>query len=312
MQKSLIQTENLSKVFNKNYAVKNLNIDIKEGEFLGLLGPNGSGKTTTVKMLTGILKPSSGNAKFLSKDIFSSREFIKQYIGLAPQENIMFQRKLKVRQYLVLFGRIRGFWGKELKNKIEWLIESLALRKHLNKYVHELSGGLKKRLIIAMSVIHKPKVLFVDEPSLGIDPIGRNGIHQILQELNHNGTTILMTTNYIEEAERLCHRVGILKEGNLLKLASPDYLRKEFHSKKRVEFLGVNLTKSNLEPAVYKEESDIQFISDEKIFVFTNDPIKTIHKITGHSLKNNIKINNIKISEKTLEDVFLGLTKEKR
>lgn len=227
-----ISIENLKKryVDDAPLVLKGLNLHIKEGEFFGLLGPNGSGKTTLISILAGILSASAGKVhvcgELLNEDAF---EF-KQNIGLAPQEAALYS-SLSLRENLTFFGSMHGLKGKELKEKIEFCTHVVQLEEHADQPIASFSGGMRQRANIAASIIHKPKVLFLDEPTVGVDPQSRNMIFDCLREFNANGVTIIYTTHYMEEAEELCSRIGILDHGKIIAQGSAQALIKEYGCK---------------------------------------------------------------------------------
>ncbi|MDX8377499.1 MAG: ABC transporter ATP-binding protein, partial [Mariprofundales bacterium] len=220
-----IRIENLEKRYASEMplVLKGINMHIKSGEFFGLLGPNGSGKTTLISILTGVLSSSKGKV-FICDDLLedSSSEF-KQNIGLAPQEAALYS-SLSLKENLVFFGSMYGLKGSELKEKINFCINVVQLSNHLNQPIASFSGGMRQRANIAVSIINKPQILFLDEPTVGVDPQSRNMIFECLREFNANGVTIIYTTHYMEEAEELCSNIGILDHGSIIAQGSAQAL----------------------------------------------------------------------------------------
>ncbi|HJG06737.1 ABC transporter [Megamonas hypermegale] len=219
-------------------AVDNLNLNINSGEIFGLLGPNGAGKTTTIRMLTMLTKPTSGKILYDNKDIFSYEQEIKKYIGVVPQ-HINFDQDLTVWENMELHGRLHHMPTKQRHKRINELLEYVELQDRINDSVKKLSGGMKRRLLIVRALMHNPKILFLDEPTVALDPQVRRRIWDLIRRLPKDGVTVVLTTHYIEEAENLCNRVAILNKGKLIKLDTPNELCRQL-GKYVVEWDGEN------------------------------------------------------------------------
>ena len=219
-------------------AVDNLNLNINSGEIFGLLGPNGAGKTTTIRMLTMLTKPTSGKILYENKDIFSYEQEIKKYIGVVPQ-HINFDQDLTVWENMELHGRLHHMPTKQRHKRINELLEYVELQDRINDSVKKLSGGMKRRLLIVRALMHNPKILFLDEPTVALDPQVRRRIWDLIRRLPKDGVTVVLTTHYIEEAENLCNRVAILNKGKLIKLDTPNELCRQL-GKYVVEWDGEN------------------------------------------------------------------------
>lgn len=217
--------EGLTKQYKDITAVDNLSLNIKEGELFSLLGVNGAGKTTTIKMLSCLTQATSGEAFLLGKSIKDNSEEVKSIIAVSPQETAVAQA-LSVRENLELICGIHGFSKEETENKITEVIESLSLKEVINKRAGKLSGGFARRLSIAMALITNPKILFLDEPTLGLDVISRSDLWDIIKALKGK-VTIILTTHYMEEAEELSDRIGIMKNGKLLICDTPEAIKKK-------------------------------------------------------------------------------------
>lgn len=220
---NLIVTKDLTKNYKDIVALDHINLEIKEGELFGLLGVNGAGKTTLIKILTTLTKPSSGQAFIDGYDLIKEGQKIKSIIGVSPQETAI-ATNLTVRENLELMCGIHGFSKEKIKEKTNKLLKDFGLEKIKNKKSANLSGGYKRRLSIAMAIIGEPKILFLDEPSLGLDVIARSELWEIIKNLKEN-LTIILTTHYMEEAEYLSDRVAILKNGKMLKVGTTSEIK---------------------------------------------------------------------------------------
>ena len=212
-----IEIINLHKKYDDVYAVKGIDLSIKKGEFYGLLGPNGAGKSTTINAITSLVKPTDGEVKILGKNIVSDFRYARSQIGIASQElsNDFF---FPVEELLYYQAGYYGVTRKNAKKRIDYILNKLGLYEHRNKKMRMLSGGMKRRLQIAKALVHDPQILILDEPTAGVDVELRHDLCKYLNELHSEGKTILLTTHYIDEAELLCERVGIIDNGKLLSL----------------------------------------------------------------------------------------------
>jgi ABC-2 type transport system ATP-binding protein len=222
LKKNFVSKNKQGKNIEKT-AVKDLNLTIDEGEIFGLLGPNGAGKTTTIRMLTMLTKPTAGEILYKGKDIFSDELNVKKYIGVVPQ-HINFDQDLTVWENMELHGRLHHIPKSERHARIEELLNYVELQDRVNDKVKSLSGGMKRRLLIVRALMHNPKILFLDEPTVALDPQVRRRIWDLIRRLPKDGVTVVLTTHYIEEAENLCNRVAILNKGSLIKLDTPKAL----------------------------------------------------------------------------------------
>ncbi len=221
----VIAVKNLTKKYKDFCAVKNLNLSINSGEIFGFLGPNGAGKTTTIRVLTALSKPSSGSIWVSGFDVEKEPSKVKKVIGVV-QQHLTFDLDLNLRENMELHARLHHISSIERKQRIAELLEFVGLSEQSEKMVEELSGGMKKAAMIARALIHKPKVLFLDEPTVGLDVQVRRRMWDLIRSLSRNGTTVFLTTHYIEEAEALCQRVGIVNKGHLIALGKPSELRR--------------------------------------------------------------------------------------
>lgn len=279
-----IQIENLNKSYANNPILDNLNLEIKTGSVFGLLGPNGAGKTTLVSILNYLTKKDSGKIKIYGYDFHKDENKIKSISSYIPQ-TYAFYPNLSSYENLEFFGALYGLKDKALKEKIDYCIESTSLEKFINKRAHTFSGGVKRRLNIAIGLLNSPKIIYLDEPTVGIDPQSRKYILDVIKNLNKDeDTTIIYTSHYMEEIEYLCDEIAILDNKNIILQEKKDILIKE-HSKVIIQTKNKNF------------EIDVSSSYD--------DFIKTIQTI------NSDEIIDINFGNKNLEEMFLKLTKGK-
>ena len=221
-----IHTEKLSKNYGDVKAVNDLNLAVRDKEIFGFLGPNGAGKTTTIRVLTTLTRPTSGSASVGGFDVVKEPDKVKRLIGVV-QQHLTLDRDLTVRENMEFHGRLHRLGSSERKRRIAELLDYVDLQDCADKMVDTLSGGMKKRAAIVCSLLHRPRVLFLDEPTVGLDAQARRRLWDLVRRLNLEGTTIFLTTHYIEEAEALCGRVGIMHHGNLIALGTPLELRRK-------------------------------------------------------------------------------------
>lgn len=224
-----IYTENLTKSYGTVKAINNLDLQVHKGEIFGFLGPNGAGKTTTIRVLTTLTRPDSGFASVDGLDVATESEKVKKAIGVV-QQHLSLDRDLSIRENMEFHARIHHLDSSKRKKRIAELLEYVELTEYANKMVDTLSGGMKKKAAIVCSLLHEPKLLFLDEPTVGLDAQARRRMWDLMRRLNNDGTTIFLTTHYIEEAEVLCHRVGIMHHGHLINVGKPLDLRQKLGS----------------------------------------------------------------------------------
>jgi len=220
-----VVTLHLTRRFGSLVAVNDLNLEIRSGEVFGLLGPNGSGKTTTIRMLCGLLEPTSGTAKVAGVDITEAPELIKQRIGYMSQKFGLYE-DLTVAENLDFYAGIYGLPRETRRERLSTIIGFIGLDRRLDQLTGTLSGGWKQRVALACALIHQPPVLFLDEPTAGVDPAARRGFWRTIYELARGGTTVIVTTHYMDEAER-CHRLAMMSAGHLIALGTPAEVAKQ-------------------------------------------------------------------------------------
>ncbi|KUK31319.1 MAG: Daunorubicin resistance ABC transporter ATPase subunit [Thermoanaerobacterales bacterium 50_218] len=232
---TVIRIENVAKRYGNITAVNGVSFSVEEGEIFGLLGPNGAGKTTLIRMLTTLTRPTAGELFVAGYSVRKHQVEVKKRIGVVPQQNNL-ERELTGRQNLLLHALLHKVDRAERNQRINELLEYVGLQDRADDRVQNYSGGMARRLLIARALVHRPSILFLDEPTIGLDPQTRRKIWDLIQIMNRDGVTVLLTTHYIEEAESLCHRVGIIDYGRLIALGTPSEL-KERLGNYCVEFL---------------------------------------------------------------------------
>jgi len=221
-KEQIIEIKYLTKFYKGSSipAIDNISLNINKGEIYGLLGPNGAGKTTTISILCGLFGPTSGSVFIDGMEYQNSSDKIKSIIGVVPQEIALYP-SLTAKENLNFFGHMYGLKGKELKNRINECLELFGLEKNANRRIKTFSGGMKRRINIIAGILHKPKIIYLDEPTVGVDVQSRNVILEHLKKINEEGTTIIYTSHYMEEAENFCSRVAIIDKGNILTEGKP-------------------------------------------------------------------------------------------
>ncbi len=221
MTQPILEARELVKRYGALTAVNDISFSIEEGEIFGLLGPNGAGKSTTIAMLTGLFPPDSGSIHIMGCDAVNEPEKVKQFIGVVPQELALYPT-LSGRENLRFFGEMYGLSGKRLNERIDSVLAYVAMLERAKDPVQSYSGGMKRRVNLAVGLVNNPRILFLDEPTVGVDPQSRNHIFESVEKLNREqGMTILYTTHYMEEAERLCQRIAIIDHGKIIALDTP-------------------------------------------------------------------------------------------
>jgi ABC-2 type transport system ATP-binding protein len=240
MGKSAIEIKDLKKTFGNVAAIDHLDLEVEEGELFGLLGPNGAGKSTAINILCGLLEPTDGSVHVGGYDIGKESHNVKELIGVCPQEMGVFPY-LTGRENVEFFGNMNAVPKAELRNRVNKLLEKMALTEDADRKAKTYSGGMKRRISLIMALVSDPKIAFLDEPTTGMDPQSRRAVWDFLKELGGDSKTIILTTHYMEEAEYLCDRVGIIDHGRLIALGKPTDLMKE-HNVANLEEVFLKLT----------------------------------------------------------------------
>ncbi len=306
-----IEVKDLSKLFGEKVAVNSVSFEVKRTEVFGFLGPNGAGKTTTIKMLTTLLPPTSGRAAILGLDLRSQGKKIRERIGVVQQQD-SFDQGLNVETSMNLYGLIWDVSSQVRKRRIDELIERFEMQEFRKKSVVDLSGGQRRRLQVAREFIHDMDLLFLDEPTVGLDPLARRDFLDFFKEKVKDGLTIFFTTHIIEEAEYLCDRIAVINEGRIVEIDTPGNLKRRFGSAKAVEFRLLEGTSKRLSEELSLSELVDKLVLDELSGVYratTSKPELVIPELYRLATKLNLHISSIYIAETTLEDAFISLVK---
>ncbi|MBN1599876.1 MAG: ATP-binding cassette domain-containing protein [Bacteroidales bacterium] len=299
--KIAIKTQNLTKHFGNRIAVNDLNIEIKQGEIFSLLGTNGAGKTTTIKMLCCILRPTSGSAVISNCSIKEQPLKIKEIIGVSPQETAI-AGHLNTKENLLLMGGSYGLTREASKNRAKDLMELLGIEDRKDQ-ARRLSGGLQRRLSIAMALMSDPQILFLDEPTLGLDPHARRSVWNYIERLKTE-KTILLTTHYLEEADYLADTIAIMDEGNIIETGTSSELKKRYTSTQTLRISGENITQEIIE--ILGKQGFDAIIAQNGIEIRSKKP--DFYSIIDLLRQKNVIITDLQMKEPTLDDVFILLT----
>ncbi|OGF57702.1 MAG: hypothetical protein A2Z21_05470 [Candidatus Fraserbacteria bacterium RBG_16_55_9] len=297
-----ISFQHLHKVYPNVLAVKDLTLDIQQGEFFGLLGPNGAGKTTSIQVIAGLVKPTSGQVIVNGLDAVRDYRRVHRMVGVMPQEEVLDSWFLSVREILVYNAGYFGIPAREAGRRADELLERFDLGEKRSAKVSELSGGMKRRLLLAKALIHNPEILILDEPTAGADVALRRQIWQLMSELNAQGKTILLTTHYLEEAERLCERVAILDRGELLAVGPPAELTRSSHR----DFVEIELASSA--PRDLKLPGLNYTVENGKLRLAGTLEDEHVLEVLNALAREGVKISAIHAERARLEDVFLEIT----
>ncbi len=300
-----IEVQNLTREFGKKIAVDHITFSLKYGEIFGFLGSNGAGKSTTIRMLCGILSPTSGTAKVGGYDVVQDPESIKKSIGYVSQKFSLYT-DLTVLENLKFYGKIYGLYGARLKKRAEAVMALTGLGKYQNYFSKNLSGGWKQRLAVANAILHEPKILFLDEPTAGVDPLSRRALWEILYQLAEQGVALFVTTHYMEEAER-CNQLAFISQGRLLTIGEPAVLKKEIQGK----LLEVECTPLLKASRIFQSMSEVLGITayGNNLHLNVLDPQTAIPILRRMAEEQEINIHSILPIEASLEDVFATLEK---
>ena len=330
----ILEVEKLVKKYGDHEVVKGISFSVEEGEVFGLLGPNGAGKTQTISMLTGVIPPTDGTARIGGYDIHDDLNDVKKINGLVPQELALYPT-LSARSNLNFFGSIYGLHGKELKERVSDVLHIVAMTDRADDVIDKYSGGMKRRINIAAGLVHQPRLLFLDEPTVGVDPQSRNHIFESVQRLNRErNMSIVYTSHYMEEVELLCNRVAIIDEGKIIALdtiknliatlgggvihiglaQADDALLEQLSSLpavKQARLIQAPVPPPPAEGEDIEARESAPAPSDVILEILTENSQQAIVNVIGYLNEQNIYLTSLEILEPNLESVFLHLTGKK-
>ena len=310
---AIIEITQLTKQFNPPdgvMAVKGVNLEIMEGEIFSLLGPNGAGKTTVISMMSSLLTPTEGDVRIDGHSIRTETMAAKRAIGVVPQELAVYPT-LSARQNLEFFGKMYGLAGQDLKKRVTEVLEFIGLTDRANDRVDEYSGGMKRRVNIGIGLLHRPKVVFLDEPTVAIDPQSRRNILDAVKQLNEQGMTVLYTTHYMEEAQELSDRVGIIDHGEIIALGTQDELTQMVGEQDTVSLTVPNVTSEIVEQLAAVNGVDTCLLVDAEagtLRIMAKDGRAVLPGLITVINNAGLRLQSLEVEEPTLEAVFLHLT----
>ena len=296
----------LTKCYGKLLAVDHINFNVKKGEIFGFLGPNGAGKTTTINMLTGVTKPTSGTAFISGFDVTREPIKAKELVGVVPEVSFLYD-EMTAWDNINFSAKLHSVTKKKRTALAKEFLLLFGLNERRNNRVGTFSGGMKKRLIIATALMHEPETLFLDEPTTGLDVQSARQIRDLIKELNEKGTTVFLTTHYIEEADQLCQRIAIINRGKIITVDTPEELKNIVKTENIIE---VSFDHAGDIVNELKELSRVRnvVIAGDKFRLYVEDPTETLPSIIHFAEKNRLKVTSVSTVKPTLEDAFVKLT----
>jgi ABC-2 type transport system ATP-binding protein len=302
-----IEVNHLKKSFGDLQAVQDASFTANAGEVLSLLGPNGAGKSTTISMLSGLLAPTEGDASIMGHSVTKEPEAAKKSLGVVPQDIALYP-DLSARENLVFWGKMYGLRGAALKSRVDEVLEIIGLTDRQKDHVGKFSGGMKRRVNIGAALLHKPAVIIMDEPTVGIDPQSRRHILDNVKELNQQGMTVLYTTHYMEEAAEISHHIAIMDQGRVIAYGTHDELIKMVGQQTRID-ITLNAEAEKV-LASWRTTEGVAGIdaTDGKVTALVDDSNRVLPRLFDAASKVGMRITSVDIQEPNLEMVFLHLT----
>lgn len=302
-----IEVSGLIKQYDEIAAVSGISFSVEEGEVFGFLGPNGAGKTTTIRILTGLSKPTAGSARVLGYDISSEIIKAKKAFGLVPEQSNMYD-ELSGLENLIFMGQLYGIPRSEYRTRAEELLKTFGLSERKGSKFATYSRGMKRALTIAASLVHKPRLLFLDEPTVGLDVVAARSLRTIIKQLKESGITVFLTTHYLEEADMLCDRIALLVKGKVVAIDSPARLKSMAEEKPALEVsFKIPLTKAADE--LGRRLPGLAVVKvDNKIRIYGGDADVVLHAILAYAAENGTQVASVSSLKPSLEDAFVKLT----
>ena len=307
MTEKAIQVQNLYKAFGEIKAVDGVSFDVEKGEIFSLLGPNGAGKTTTISMLSCLLRPDEGDALILGHSIRKDAMGVKSVLGVVPQEIALYE-DMSARENLTFWGKMYGLRGAALKVRVNEVLEVIGLADRAKEFIKKYSGGMKRRVNIGIALLHKPQVIYMDEPTVGIDPQSRRSILDSVLSLKKEGTTVLYTTHYMEEAQELSDHIAIMDNGKLIASGTHEELVRIVGAMDRIT-VTINTESARVLEA-WKAAKGVKQVTaeDGTLVVLADDSNKVLPRLFETAAASGVRITSVAIQEPNLETVFLHLT----
>ena len=307
MSENAIEVRELAKAFGEVTAVGGISFEVKRGEVFGLLGPNGAGKSTAISIISGLLQPDSGDALVMGHSVLKESMAARQNLGVVPQEVALYN-DMSARENLLFWGRMYGLSGSELSHRVDEMLAAVGLVGRQKGRIGTFSGGMKRRVNIAAALLHSPPVVIMDEPTVGIDPQSRRHILDHVKDLNRQGTSVLYTTHYMEEAEELSHRIAIMDKGKIIACGTRDELVRLVGEQARIELVVTGEPGQAAEllrpvPGVSKTA-----VEEGRVEVLTLDSDAVVPRLFERAAQTGFRISSVDIKEPNLETVFLSLT----
>jgi len=303
---SAVEVSNLTKYYGKLLAVDHINFTVEKGEIFGFLGPNGAGKTTTIHMLTGVTKPTSGTALISGFNIMSEPAKAKELVGVVPEVSCLYD-EMTAWDNINFSAKLHSVPKERRETLAKELLELFGLYERCNDRVGTFSRGMKRRLMIATALVHEPEILFLDEPTTGLDVQSSRQIRDLIKELNRNGTTVFLTTHYIEEADQLCQRVAIIDRGKIITVDTPEKLKTTVQAERIIEVSFDRVEDMTNKLQRLSSVRDVVAAGD-KFRLYVEDPSETLPSIFHFAKKNHLKVTSVSTLRPTLEDAFVKLT----
>jgi ABC-2 type transport system ATP-binding protein len=306
--KNAIEALNLTKFYGEILAVDHISFEVREAEILGFLGPNGAGKTTTIRILTGLSRPTSGVAQVLGYDVVSEIVEAKKHIGVVPEISNLYD-ELSAFKNLLFMAQLYGIPRSQRKARAEELLKAFGLYERKDHLFGTLSRGMKRALTIAAALIHNPKLLFLDEPTVGLDVVAARSLRNLISNLRYQGVTIFLTTHYLEEADHLCDRIAIIVNGRILKIDTPEMLKVIAEERPIIEISFKKASSRIIEELPRRlPELKIVATNHNKVRIYGGTPADVLEKVLQYAKSEGNEIDKVNSVKPSLEDAFIKIT----
>lgn len=301
----MLDVVDVRKQYGPVEAVRGVSFQVHDGEMFGLLGPNGAGKTTLLSIISSLLEPTSGTVTLLGSPLVRSDRNVRRQIGIVPQELALYG-ELTARENLLFVGKLYDITGEELKRRVDEVLEIIGLKERANHQARTFSGGMQRRLNLGMALVHKPKLLLLDEPTTGVDPQSRNHIFEGVRRLNSEGLTIIYTSHYMEEVQTLCPRIGIMDHGQLIACDTIDNLLRQLEG--LIRFRATEITDALRERVRHMPIKEFREVDGQTMELECHDVKPTLLQLVSLLYDSKVELTSLETEEPNLERVFLHLT----